>query len=199
MKSAADPARADSSGRRAVFLDRDGTIIEDVAYLRDREQVRLLPGAASAIKRLNASGLLAIVVTNQSGIARGLLSRNDYQLAERRVDELLAQDGAKLDAHYFCPHLPELTGPCDCRKPGALLYRQAAEHFHIDLGRSWWVGDRMRDVLPANTLGGRGILLLSGAGLEELGDEKASRFAQVSDLAGAVELIIKADPSLRSG
>lgn len=175
----------------AVFLDRDGTIIEDVAFLRDREQVRLLPGAATAIRRLNASGLLAIVVTNQSGIARGLLSRNDYQLAERRVDELLAQDGAKLDAHYFCPHLPELTGPCDCRKPGALLYRQAAEQFHIDLGRSWWVGDRMRDVLPANTLGGRGILVLSGAGLEEAVDEKASRFAQVSDLAGAVELILK--------
>ena len=191
MKSAADHP-ADSQGRRAVFLDRDGTIIEDVAYLRDREQVRLLPGAANAIKRLNANGLLAIVVTNQSGIARGLLSRNDYQQAERRVDELLAQEGAKLDAHYFCPHLPELTGPCDCRKPGALLYRQAAEEFHIDLGRSWWVGDRMRDVLPANTLGGRGILVLSDAGEGEAGDEKASRFPQVRDLAGAVELIVNA-------
>ncbi len=168
MRSAADPhAAADSHGRRAVFLDRDGTIIEDVAYLRNTEQVRLLPGAANAIKRLNASGFLAIVVTNQSGIARGLLSRNDYQLTERRVDELLARDGAQLDAHYFCPHLPELTGPCDCRKPGALLYRQAAEQFHIELGRSWWVGDRMRDVLPADTLGGRGILVLSGAGEAE--------------------------------
>jgi D-glycero-D-manno-heptose 1,7-bisphosphate phosphatase len=172
-----------------VFLDRDGTIIEDVAYLRDREQVRLLPGAADAIKRLNASGLLAIVVTNQSGIARGLLSRNDYQVTERRVDELLARDGAKLDAHYFCPHLPELTGPCDCRKPGALLYRQAAEQFHIDLGGSWWVGDRMRDVLPADTLGGRGILVLSGA---EAGakDGKAGRFGRAKDLAEAVELIL---------
>ena len=192
MKSAADrPAAADSQGKRAVFLDRDGTIIEDVAYLRDREQVRLLPGAANAIKRLNASGFLAIVVTNQSGIARGLLSRNDYQLAERRVDELLAQEGARLDAHYFCPHLPELTGPCDCRKPGALLYRQAAEQFHIDLRRSWWVGDRMRDVVPANTLGGRGLLVLSAAGQAEAGNEKASRFPQVSDLATAVDHILK--------
>ena len=181
----------DSEGRRAVFLDRDGTIIEDVAYLRDTEQVRLLPGAANAIKRLNASGFLAIVVTNQSGIARGLLSRNDYQLTERRVDELLAQDGARLDAHYFCPHLPELTGPCDCRKPGALLYRQAAEQFHIDLRRSWWVGDRVRDVLPANALGGRGILVLSAAGQAEAADEKAGRFAQVSDLAGAVDRILR--------
>jgi D-glycero-D-manno-heptose 1,7-bisphosphate phosphatase len=184
---------ADAHGRSAVFLDRDGTIIEDVAYLRDREQVRLLPGAANAIKRLNASGFLAIVVTNQSGIARGLLSRNDYRLTERRLDELLAQDGARLDAHYFCPHLPELTGPCDCRKPGALLYRQAAEQFHIDLGRSWWVGDRMRDVLPADTLGGRGILVLTGAGQAEAADEKAGRFPQARDLAGAVELILSPD------
>jgi D-glycero-D-manno-heptose 1,7-bisphosphate phosphatase len=184
---------ADAHGRSAVFLDRDGTIIEDVAYLRDREQVRLLPGAANAIKRLNASGFLAIVVTNQSGIARGLLSRNDYRLTERRLDELLAQDGARLDAHYFCPHLPELTGPCDCRKPGALLYRQAAEQFHIDLGRSWWVGDRMRDVLPADTLGGRGILVLTGAGQAEAADEKAGKFPQARDLAAAVELILSPD------
>jgi len=183
---------ADSHHRRAVFLDRDGTIIEDVAYLRDKDQVHLLPGAAEAIKRLNESGFLAIVVTNQSGIARGLLSRNDYRLAERRVDELLAQDGARLDAHYFCPHLPELTGPCDCRKPGALLFRQAAEQFHIDLGRSWWVGDRMRDVLPANVLGGRGILVLGGGGQAEAGGEKAGGFPQAKDLAGAVELIVNA-------
>ncbi len=187
----------DSQGRRAVFLDRDGTIIEDVAYLRDKDQVRLLPGAANAIKRLNGAGFLAIVVTNQSGIARGLLSRHDYQMSERRVDELLAQEGAKLDAHYFCPHLPELTGPCDCRKPGALLYRQAAEQFHIDLAQSWWVGDRMRDVLPAESLGGRGILLPNGTGQAEAGDVKAHRFPEASDLSGAVEMILKADPSLR--
>ncbi len=177
--------------RRAVFLDRDGTIIEDVAYLRDKDQVRLLPWAGGSIKRLNDRGFLAIVVTNQSGIARGLVSRNDYRLAERRVDELLAQQGARLDAHYFCPHLPELTGPCDCRKPGVLLYLQAAEQFKIDFTQSWWVGDRMRDVLPAKALGGHGILLLSGAGEPEAGDERASRFPQVRDLAGAVDCILK--------
>ena len=189
----------DSQGHRAVFLDRDGTIIEDVAYLRDKDQVRLLPGAANAIKRLNGAGFLAIVVTNQSGIARGLLSRHDYQMSERRVDELLAQEGAKLDAHYFCPHLPELTGPCDCRKPGALLYRQAAEQFHIDLAQSWWVGDRMRDVLPADALGGRGVLVLSSAGQAEVADEKASKFTQAKDLAEAVDLILKEVRSQESG
>lgn len=188
MSPAAEPRR-----RRAVFLDRDGTIIEDVAYLRDPDLARLIPGAAQAIKRLNDQGLLAIVVTNQSGMARGLLSRHDYALTERRVDELLHAHAARLDAHYFCPHLPELTGPCDCRKPGVLLYRQAAEQFKIDLGASWWVGDRLRDVQPAETLHGRGILVLTGEGETEARDGKASRFTQASDLAAAVDLILSAN------
>lgn len=180
----------DPRGRRAVFLDRDGTIIEDVAYLREPEQVRLLPGAAAAIERLNSAGLLVIVATNQSGIARRLLTVEQYWIGERQVDQLLAQRGARLDAHYFCPHLPDVTGPCECRKPGTLLYRQAADRFGIDLHRSWWVGDRMRDVLPAHALGGRGILVLSGAGQAESGEEEASRFQPANDLAGAVELIL---------
>lgn len=187
-------AAADPGGRRAVFLDRDGTIIEDMDYLHSPAQVRLIPGAAPAIRRLNESGVLAIVVTNQSGIARGILSVADYQSGERRVDELLAGQGARLDAHYFCPHFPELTGPCECRKPGLLLYRQAAAHFDIDLGASWWVGDRLRDLLPADTLGGRGILVLSGAGENEATSEKAGRFAQVADLTEAVAMILE-DPS----
>jgi D-glycero-D-manno-heptose 1,7-bisphosphate phosphatase len=189
--------------RAAVFLDRDGTIIEDVAYLRHPDQARLIPGAAQAIKRLNDRGILAIVVTNQSGMARGLLSRHQYQAAEQRVDELLQAEGAKLDAHYFCPHLPELTGPCDCRKPGVLLYRQAAEQFKIDLGASWWVGDRLRDVLPAETLHGQGVLVLTGAGATEAREQKASRFMKAKDLAAAVDVILRErqlrDPSVPSG
>ncbi|HEX5964110.1 MAG TPA: HAD family hydrolase [Gemmatimonadales bacterium] len=192
MRSAGDFRRATDPRRPAVFLDRDGTIIEDVPYLRDPKGVRLLPGAAEAIGRLKERGFLAIVVTNQSGIARGLLSRNDYHLIERRVDQLLESQGARLDAHYFCPHLPELTGPCDCRKPGVLLYSQAAEQFGIDLGASWWVGDRLRDVLPAEAFGGRGILVHSGMDQAEAADGNASRFAQAKDLAAAVELIAKA-------
>jgi D-glycero-D-manno-heptose 1,7-bisphosphate phosphatase len=189
----------DAGRRSAVFLDRDGTIIEDVVYLRDPDDARLIPGAAQAIKRLNDRGILAIVVTNQSGMARGLVSRHQYQAAERRVDELLQAEGAKLDAHYFCPHLPELTGPCDCRKPGVLLYRQAAEQFNIDLRASWWVGDRLRDVLPAETLGGRGIVVLTGAGQDEAREEKAGAFAQTVDLAGAVDLILKRVGNRESG
>ena len=188
---AVDPCRP----RIAVFLDRDGTIIEDAAYLRDPGQARLLPGAAGAIRRLNDQRLLAIVVTNQSGIARGILSRNDYQLVERRVDELLRTAGARLDAHYFCPHLPELTGPCDCRKPGVLLYRQAAEEFHIDLRNSWWVGDRLRDVLPADAFGGHGIIVHGGACKSEAEDPGASRFQQARDLSGAVDFILRELPA----
>jgi D-glycero-D-manno-heptose 1,7-bisphosphate phosphatase len=174
------------SGRRAVFLDRDGTIIEDVGYLRSPDDVHLLPGAAEAIRRLNQHGLAAVVVTNQSGIARGLLSTEDYQAGERRLDQLLRAAGAHLDAHYFCPHLPEVTGPCDCRKPGTLLYRQAAEQLGIDLPGSWWVGDRLRDILPAESLGGRGILIGNTEGESAEGD----RFPRAPDLAGAVDIIL---------
>jgi histidinol-phosphate phosphatase family protein len=173
--------------RRAVFLDRDGTIIEDAGYLRDPDHVRLLPGAAAAIRRLNEHRFLVIVATNQSGIARGILSRNDYQQTEQRVDALLRAEGAHLDAHYFCPHLPELTGPCDCRKPGVLLYRQAAEQFNIDLPGSWWVGDRLRDVLPAETFGAHGILVHSRSEAE---NENAGRFASAPSLREAVDLIL---------
>jgi D-glycero-D-manno-heptose 1,7-bisphosphate phosphatase len=103
------------------------------------------------------------------------------------VDALLQAEGAHLDAQYFCPHLPELTGPCDCRKPGVLLYRQAAEQFGIDLPGSWWIGDRLRDVVPAETFGARGILLQSGSNKM---NETATGFAHATDLRSAVDLIL---------
>jgi len=178
------------SGRRAVFLDRDGTIIEDAGYLRDPAQVRLLPGAAAAIRKLNEQGFIAIVVTNQSGIARGLLTLDEYNATERQLNQLLAVEKARLDAHYFCPHLPEVSGPCDCRKPGPRLYREAAGRFGIDLPLSWWIGDRLRDVLPAKALGGKGILVLTGAGRQEADTASAQGFVTAGDLAAAVQLIL---------
>ncbi len=181
---------ADSLPRPGVFLDRDGTVIEDVGYLRDPAQVHLLPGAAAAIRRLNLSGLPALMVTNQSGIARGLLSLDDYRATEAHLDQLLAKEGARIDAHYFCPHLPEISGPCECRKPGALLYRRAAERLNLDLGRSWWVGDRLRDLLPAKAFGARGILVLTGAGKSEAAEADVQEFMQAADLAEAVGFLI---------
>jgi D-glycero-D-manno-heptose 1,7-bisphosphate phosphatase len=174
-----------------VFLDRDGTLIEDAAYLRDPARVRLLPGAADAVARLNRAGLLAIVATNQSGIARGLLTTDEYLRTEQRVDEMLAEHGARLDAHYHCPHLPEIDGPCDCRKPGPLLYRQAADRFGIDLAGSWWVGDRLRDVEASRVFGGRGILLETGpAGPPP----PNTGFPVAADLQAAVETVLAASP-----
>ncbi len=178
------------SGRRAVFLDRDGTLIEDPGYLADPDRVILLPGVAPALARLNAAGLLVIVVTNQSGIARGLLTEGQYLSTERRLDDLLAASGARIDAHYFCPHHPDLTGPCDCRKPGLLLYRRAAERFGIDLSSSWWVGDRLRDLRPATSLGGSGVLVLTGSGREESRSPDGRAFQIASDLTEAADIVL---------
>jgi D-glycero-D-manno-heptose 1,7-bisphosphate phosphatase len=169
------------AGRVAVFLDRDGTIIEDVGYLSDPDRMRLLPGAAEAISRLNNAGLLAVVVTNQSGIARGLFDEAAYEATRRRLDQMLADRGARLDGQYHCPHHPEVTGPCECRKPGLRLYRQAADELGIDLSASWWVGDRLRDVHPATALGGRGIVL---------GPAASASFLAAPDLAEAVTGIL---------
>jgi D-glycero-D-manno-heptose 1,7-bisphosphate phosphatase len=180
---------------KAVFLDRDGTIIEDAGYLADPAKVRLLPGAGRAIRRLNQAGFRVLVVTNQSGIARGLLSLDDYRATERRLDELLTREKAQVDAHYFCPHLPEVNGQCECRKPGTLLYRQAAERFGIDLCQSFWIGDRVRDLVPAKTLGGKGILVLTGAGGSEAESSSARVFNKAADLNAAVDLIIRSQES----
>ena len=150
-----------SDARRAVFFDRDGTLIEDEHYLARPELVRLRPQAAAAVRRVNAAGLAAVVVTNQSGIARGLLTEDDYRAVAARLDALLAEGGARLDASYHCPHLPELSGPCECRKPGVALYEQAAREHELDLAASAYVGDRMRDLLPALRFGGLGILVPS--------------------------------------
>ena len=147
------------NGSIGAFLDRDGTIIRDANYVRDPKDVLLLHGAADAIRRLNDLGVIVVVVTNQSGIARGYLDLDDYHRVEARVVELVAEQGARIDATYMCPHLPEITGPCDCRKPGLGLYRQAIAEHGIDPTRSLFAGDRWRDVAPGRALGGFSVML----------------------------------------
>lgn len=147
------------TGRPAAFLDRDGTIIRDANYIRNPADVKVLPGVASALRELNERGVAVIVVTNQSGIARGLISAGDYEAVRRRLDSLLAAEGASIDDTYVCPHHPDATGGCDCRKPGLALYRRAIDDHHLDPQRSVYVGDRWRDVAPALVLGGLPILL----------------------------------------
>jgi histidinol-phosphate phosphatase family protein len=151
---------APSSARvRAAFLDRDGTLIEDRHYLGDPDGVVILPGAAAAVRALNAAGVVTVVVTNQSGIARGLITAADYERVAARTTELFAAEGARLDAAYHCPHHPTVDGPCACRKPGTLLYERAAAELGLDPARSLFVGDRWRDVSPALAFGGVGVLV----------------------------------------
>lgn len=148
---------------RAAFLDRDGTLIDDANYLADADQIRLRPGAPEAIRALNDHGILAIVITNQSGIAQGLLTEEQYASVRDRLDHLMKARGARIDASFHCPHYPPVSGPCECRKPGTLLYRRAAEQFGIDLVRSLYVGDRDRDIAPGLACGGFVRLVPSGS------------------------------------
>ena len=149
------------SQRVAAFLDRDGTLVEDAHYLANADGVHLLPGAPESVISLNAMGVLAIVVTNQSGIARGLVTEAQYDATRRRLSDLMKQHGAVLDAAYHCPHHPSVSGLCDCRKPSLGLFQRAARDFDIDLARSLFVGDRRRDVEPALEVGGMGVLVPS--------------------------------------
>lgn len=178
--------------KRAVFLDRDGTIVEDLGFLHRPSQVRLLPGSAEAIRRLHQAGFLVITVSNQSGIARGLHSVADYTAVQRRLVELLVAHDAYLDASYFCPHLPEVTGPCACRKPGTKLFLDAQAALGIDFRRSFWVGDRLSDVAPAQALGGRGILVETGQGAAHRAQAAALGVTVVADLLGAAHEIVRA-------
>jgi D-glycero-D-manno-heptose 1,7-bisphosphate phosphatase len=178
-----------TTGRRpAVFVDRDGTLMEERSYLSDPAGVVLVPTALAALTVLREAGYALVVVTNQSGIARGIYSLADYHAVADRLNEVLAEAGVPVDGTYFCPHHPDVTGPCACRKPDTGMYLQSAEELGLDLERSWYVGDKVTDVLPALTLGGRGVLVRTGYGREE---EKhvPARVPVVDDLGAAAWLI----------
>jgi len=172
----------------AVFVDRDGTLLVERHYLSDPAGVELIPGAAAALARLRELGYALVVVTNQSGIALGRYSLADYRGVAARVDQILADKGVPADGTYFCPHHPDVTGPCPCRKPGTGMYVQAAGELGLDLARSWYVGDKVTDVLPAMSLGGRGVLVRTGYGREHEDDVPAG-VSVVDDLGAAARLI----------
>jgi D-glycero-D-manno-heptose 1,7-bisphosphate phosphatase len=175
----------------AAFLDRDGTIIRDTHYIADPADVELLPDAGAAVRRLNEAGVPVIVVTNQSGIAREKFTEQDYEAVRLYMEELLAAHGAHIDATYMCPHHPDITGECECRKPGTLLYRQAADDFGIDLAQSWFVGDKLRDVEPSKELGGRGILVPTDDTPRESVAEAREHFEVARSLDAAVQRIVE--------
>ncbi len=175
--------------RRAIFLDRDGTLTEEKVYLSDPEGVVLLPGAAAALSDLRDGGFTLVVVTNQSGIARGLYSEDEYHAVAKRLDDLLAEAGSPVDATMYCPHHPSSGSPCECRKPGTGMYRQAAAELGLDLADSYYVGDKVSDITPAHELGGVGVLVRTGFGTEEAARVPAG-MAVVADLAEAARLIL---------
>lgn len=180
----------------AVFLDRDGTINVDVDFLSDPSQLKLIDGAAEAVAGLNRAGFKVVVVTNQSGLARGFFTMEDLERIHGRLQAMLAEKGARVDAFYFCPHhpegkVPELSVECACRKPGLGLFEQAIEELNINPAISFWVGDRMRDLAPAEKWGGSSALVLTGYGLTEVKKGLKGQPSLVApDLAGAAEWII---------
>jgi histidinol-phosphate phosphatase family protein len=182
----------DRTGTPAVFLDRDGTIIADRHYLRDPASVELLPGVAWALAHLNRAGIPVIVVTNQSGIGRGYFTRADYDRVATRLDELLAAEDARIDAAYMCPHAPDASDPCPCRKPGVLLYEQAIADHGLDPAKSFFIGDMWRDVAPARAFGGRGILIPTEKTPRDE-RERAAREAEIApSLTDATARVIEA-------
>lgn len=150
---------AAESLRAALFIDRDGTLIADAHYLADPSGVRLLRDAVAAVTLANAAQVPVVIVTNQSGIARGMITEAQYAAVRDRTVELLQAGGASVLATYHCPHLAEVTGACTCRKPGLGMYQQAAQEHGLDLAQSAYIGDRWRDAQPALATGGLGILV----------------------------------------
>lgn len=158
--------------RRAVFIDRDGTISEEVGYVNHVSRYRVFPFAAEAVRALNEAGWLAVLVTNQAGVARGYFEEAMIGRVHGLLAEELERGGARLDAVYYCPHHPSVGEPpyrsdCDCRKPRPGLIRRAAEEHGADLPRSWMVGDRYSDTELARNAGVRAALVLTGYGRGE--------------------------------
>jgi D-glycero-D-manno-heptose 1,7-bisphosphate phosphatase len=189
-------ASSSNARRRAAFLDRDGTIAEEMGYLNHLSRFRLFPFAAAAIRRLNEAGVPVVVVTNQSGAARGFFPEEMIHRVHERMAAELAAAGARVDGVYYCPH--DLKSGCDCRKPRTgMLERAAAEHALV-LAGSFIVSDRYDDLRMAEAVGGRSILVLTGYGRGEYEWNRAHwpRMPDhiVENLAEAVEIILKELP-----
>ncbi len=192
-------APAPPAGRPAVFLDRDGTLIDELGYLADPEGVRLYPGAALAVHALNEAGIPVVLVTNQSGIARGMFTEETLGQVHDRLRQLLAAEGAVLDDIRYCPHHPEL-GPaqyraaCLCRKPGPGMILTARERLHLDLAKSWVVGDAARDLEAGRRAGVAHLVLVrtgKGARTERDATEaERGDWTVVDDLPEAVRGIL---------
>lgn len=164
-------SNSNSIGKRAVFLDRDGTLNVEREYLYRPEEFTFCTGAVEALRLLNQAGYLVVVVTNQSGVARGYYGEPEVQALHHHIDTLLQQQGAYIDAWYYCPHHPDGIEPyrkvCGCRKPLPGMLQQAAVDLGISLADSWMIGDKLIDVEAGLAAGCRTVLVLTGYGSDE--------------------------------
>jgi D-glycero-D-manno-heptose 1,7-bisphosphate phosphatase len=180
----------------AVFLDRDGTLIEEVNYLSRVEQVRLVPGAAAAVRRVNEAGAWVVVVTNQAGVARGYFPEGRVAEVHAHLSAVLRDQGARVDAFYYCPHhATEGVGAfrvdCDCRKPKSGMLLAAARDLGLDLSRSWMIGDKVCDLKAGAAAGCRTVLVRTGYGatvIDPLPADELRLAEVVPDLPAAIEL-----------
>jgi D-glycero-D-manno-heptose 1,7-bisphosphate phosphatase len=180
-------------------MDRDGTVCDEVGYVNHVSRIRLLPRSAAAIRRAREAGFKTVVVTNQAGVARGYFAEDLVHRVHDRVRDMLAAEGATVDAIYYCPHHPDAgDGPyrkdCDCRKPRPGMLFRARDEVGIDLARSYMVGDSMRDIEAGRTVGATTVLVLTGYGRGELEHRSAGWTARpdhiAEDLMEAVEWIL---------
>ena len=177
------------SKNRAIFLDRDGVIIEEKGFVFEPDDVVLVDAAPEAIIRMSSMGLKIVVLTNQSGIGRGLFNEESYKKVLRRMVQLLEKSGARLDGVYHCPHAP--WEGCDCRKPKPGLALKAAKDLGISLSRSFVVGDKRSDMELARAIGSKGILVRTGYGLRTEMERNPVWDAVADSIVGAVEVIQK--------
>jgi D-glycero-D-manno-heptose 1,7-bisphosphate phosphatase len=184
---------------RAIFLDRDGTLNEEDGYITSPERLRLYSFAVEAVRLINQSGWKAIVLTNQSGVARGYFTEATLIEIHERMEESLRLQGARIDAIYYCAHHPDYGSPpyrldCDCRKPRPGLVVKAARDFNLDLSRCYVIGDRYRDIEAGHAAGARGVMVMTGLGREEYETDQPSWPRQpdhvAEDLLEAVKWIL---------
>lgn len=173
---------------RAVFLDRDGTIMEDSSYVGDVERVVLIPRAAEALRRLRDAGYKLFVVTNQSGVGRGYFSREAVEQIHAHLDEQFGKSGIRFDRYYVCPHHPE--DHCECRKPKPKFLRDAAAEFGLELSQCYMIGDRPSDIQAGINAGTRTVLVLTGAGRETLTQGTVTPSHVAEDINAAVNWIL---------
>lgn len=186
--------------RQAVFLDRDGTMLEEAGYLASMDRLVFFPYTLDAVRLLNRAGFAVVVVTNQAGIARGIVKEAFVEEAHAHIAKQAADAGARIDAFYYCPHHPQgiveaLRCTCDCRKPAPGLLRRAAADLDLELTTSYMVGDKVEDVLVGRAAGARSVLVRTGYGYDaesRLAQQGVAPAAVADNLMGAVSWILRA-------